>query len=367
MEASHHHQSRQRFLYDVAWIDAGCPSETYDPDSTAVDNTVGTYVTNYVIGAVALISFLIYAHKSIKTPTSTSVLTRQSVKNDGNDKALSIPEAALESSAKVATHNTKRSNCSLFSFPLILQQERVWSSIYFLCNGIGYILAGHSHQVFTLTTQYTSPSTDKLSWDLGLYMVLLAQIAWQVSASEMVLMVSGRRSSTLATTDPQQVNHHRHGIITTITRIFNVICLVVLTGVFFGTLQEHLILVGAYMVILAIVTSIVYGKLRIHTPCGVVASILGNLCLLAGLMVQVLLEGTCGSPGYQDCFQECPLPTNPAVFNHNAVFHILVAVGLTLQAIGWYQSRDDDATKVIATTTSTAQQNSKGDEESGMP
>lgn len=45
---------------------------------------------------------------------------------------------------------------------------------------------------------------------------------------------------------------------------------------------------------------------------------------LIGFVIQVSFGGVCGIGGYEDCFEECPLP-DPANFNHNAIFQILVA------------------------------------------
>ena len=47
-----------------------------------------------------------------------------------------------------------------------------------------------------------------------------------------------------------------------------------------------------------------------------------------GFIVQVTLESRCGDDGYEDCFVDCPLPAN---FNHNALFHVLVVVGMLIQ------------------------------------
>lgn len=56
------------------------------------------------------------------------------------------------------------------------------------------------------------------------------------------------------------------------------------------------------------------------------------ICLV-GLVIQGALNGTCGDDGYEECFKDCPLP-DATTFNHNALFHSVWAVGLTLFAIG---------------------------------
>ena len=50
--------------------------------------------------------------------------------------------------------------------------------------------------------------------------------------------------------------------------------------------------------------------------------------IIAGMAVQVILEGPCGQAGYKDCFESCPL--DPLVFNHNAIFHFMYAIGVMI-------------------------------------
>ena len=52
-----------------------------------------------------------------------------------------------------------------------------------------------------------------------------------------------------------------------------------------------------------------------------------------GMAVQVALADVCGDPGYEDCWEDCPLP-DPMEFNHNALFHALYAAGLLALAVG---------------------------------
>jgi hypothetical protein len=53
---------------------------------------------------------------------------------------------------------------------------------------------------------------------------------------------------------------------------------------------------------------------------------------LFGFIVQVGLGGVCGVGGYESCFEECPLP-DASNFNHNAIFHILVAASLVMLGV----------------------------------
>ena len=69
-----------------------------------------------------------------------------------------------------------------------------------------------------------------------------------------------------------------------------------------------------------------------NEPKYAIVKTVSGLVMVAGLLVQFLLAGTCGKNGYEACFKDCPLP-NPGVFNHNALFHIIYMIGLA--AFGW--------------------------------
>merc|ERR1712232_20823 len=59
----------------------------------------------------------------------------------------------------------------------------------------------------------------------------------------------------------------------------------------------------------------------------------GIVFQIAGFAVQIALSPTCGDAAYENCFRDCPLPA--PYFNHNALFHVLYAVGMVPVAIGW--------------------------------
>lgn len=56
------------------------------------------------------------------------------------------------------------------------------------------------------------------------------------------------------------------------------------------------------------------------------------LLMLASLVVQASLGASCGKGGYDVCWLACALPA-PA-FNHNALFHVLYAVGVLMLGVG---------------------------------
>ena len=81
------------------------------------------------------------------------------------------------------------------------------------------------------------------------------------------------------------------------------------------------------------------------------AKVLAMWTNIGAIVEQFVLSMTCGSGGYADCFEACPL-RNPTVFNQNAIFHILLIGGMFLLTIGevylpthklWdYYGSDDD-------------------------
>jgi len=52
-----------------------------------------------------------------------------------------------------------------------------------------------------------------------------------------------------------------------------------------------------------------------------------------GLVLRVVLDGTCGSVAQATCFADCILP-NASYFNHNAVFHLVIVASLALFGLG---------------------------------
>jgi len=58
-----------------------------------------------------------------------------------------------------------------------------------------------------------------------------------------------------------------------------------------------------------------------------------ELAMLTNIAGILELSGSCGSGGYENCFKDCSLPDSTA-FNHNAIFHVLMIVGLCLLTIG---------------------------------
>jgi hypothetical protein len=96
-------------------------------------------------------------------------------------------------------------------------------------------------------------------------------------------------------------------------------------------LMAFLLPTGVAMIV---IYSIMARKLRASKKVMVVFTFraLALVLYLVGFTVQIVLKGVCGSGGYESCFEECPLP-DPANFNHNAIFHVLVAASLVMLGV----------------------------------
>lgn len=88
--------------------------------------------------------------------------------------------------------------------------------------------------------------------------------------------------------------------------------------------SRNLILAGAYLIVSYLWFLIYYGIQKDW------ANVLGSIINLVGFGVQQGLDSACGVKGYDVCWQDCPL-RHPDVFNHNAIFHVLVFIGLIVQ------------------------------------
>jgi len=105
----------------------------------------------------------------------------------------------------------------------------------------------------------------------------------------------------------------------------------------FGIVTMSYIVVGVYQICALLFMSI-FTSIEAFASCRApklnIMKAISGLIMIAGMLVQVLLSGTCGRGGYQDCFKDCPLPQE---FNHNALFHVLYLIGV--MGFGWAEYR----------------------------
>lgn len=262
----------------VEYISSNCTIE-FDP-SFGVDDTVGTYVTNYLIAALGIPFGILFL---ARVYACCGCLVRQHAPTKATPP-LSTPQ-----------------NTTLF-----------WQALYFLLAGAGYGAAGLQHQFYH--------TVDDLPYALQWGAVIL------VGLSLVPLQLS--------VTESWEDESRRVIILSRLVYVGIVVVVVVLTFVF-----ETLMAVGVYNFVVLACTGVYHIRCFKRSGCHIMhyISATGNALVMAGLAVQVLLSPVCGPyEGYKNCFRDCPLPTDPLRFNHNALFHAMVAIGLVFQAIGWW-------------------------------
>jgi hypothetical protein len=230
-----------RILYDPVFVAGSNCTLDYD-ETTNLDTTVGTYVTNYVIGFVGVVS---------------AVVT-------------------------LSRHKSK------------------WLARYFFITAVAYAIAGVGHQVIDATTNKSKPFIEIVSSLL----VLIGLLTLEFS------IVSRQK--------------YRIGLVA---------FLVLVVGLTVGF---------ASTIILAICIALSYFVISLHyclNPKDYLPA-LGCLAIAVGMVVQVALRSVCGDAAYSTCWQDCPLK-DPMKFNHNALFHVFIVIGLLLQALGGYPEDGD--------------------------
>lgn len=240
-----------RELYSQLYLESNCTLPFND--TTTVDDTIGTYTTNYLILVIGLvIAFLL---------------------------ALNIP-------------NSKNRRCCC-SRPIIF---------YFVFTALGYGLAGLSHQMI---------HTKEDKWNQKLNPIYYA------------LVLAGNTSLLASVLFPSPCNCNdnacRNGFLGTALFGLHVAILVISVKVGESVL-------GIFLLVSVIGMAAVYTS-NCEKSCWNVAKSCSMIIYAGGLIVQVTLRKTCGDKGYRNCFRDCPLP-NPANFNHNALFHLMVLTSL---------------------------------------
>ena len=245
-----------RTLYDIDYIASGC-TIPFD-ESTSVDSTTLSWATSY---ALAGVSFL--------------------------------------------------------SAALVFKQQRskaLLMMLYFSFTGIGYTVAGTSHQFGTLTNdwQYFACSSTDRTWhclvcECALYadwnLILLLQ---PIVDCQLTMACGEWRYICNNLYIPFPAGTHRWPCTYSDVQYF---AMSMLYGwVFFGWEKVPGKRWAMFLKILAMWTNI------------------------AALVEQFIHSETCGKSGYENCFNDCPL-SDPVIFNHNDIFHILLIVGMCLLTI----------------------------------
>ena len=268
-----------RRLFSQNYVDGGCEGEP--PKNTTTDDTLGCYATNYlilVIGVLAACAF-VRARERLERAGASGV-----------ERGLAAAYAA-----------------------------------FFALTGLGYGAAGVLHHKFALAAP---------GYWAAAYVVVLLGNAGLCGVG--ALLTRGDAPST----------KWKLGVAATVLVNVAVILLVAAT--------QNMLACGVFTAVTLLVMIGVWGKHAMR-PCGCgeaagldlaracckgarvcvagAVKVAGGVVMIGGMAVQVALADVCGDPGYEDCWEDCPLP-DPMEFNHNALFHALYAAGLLALAAG---------------------------------
>lgn len=262
-----------RIMYDTDFVELGCPSELFDPITT-VDNTIGTYATNFAIAVVCLVvAWMMRGGKGSK---------------------------------KENTNNATIKSCD----PLI--------TYYFLSTAISFLIAGISHVVVQQKSDMAKPITERFAYFFhGVASILLVLYGMKV------LGVSRTRN-------PKKVYWW---VVTLILTIIVMYAVIVNNLTFVGVLG----IVASLFIAVVYVGQICKTKNGENEEGNektfYVVKALGAATMIGGNLIQLILAPKCGDAAYEECFVNCPLP-DPTVFNHNGLFHVVFLIGLMILAFG---------------------------------
>lgn len=141
-------------------------------------------------------------------------------------------------------------------------------------------------------------------WKLSYVATLLGILALNILANQ-ILSAKGSVNSTC------------HMVLTLISLLGSAV--VIGLNVF---TNASLLITGAYSGLVLLYVLIIFAS-----QCDCI-KVVGVAMMIAGMLVQVVLAPQCGDAAYANCFKDCPLPA-PS-FNHNALFHVLFAIGLAV-------------------------------------
>jgi hypothetical protein len=186
---------------------------------------------------------------------------------------------------------------------------RANATAFFLSKGLGYGIAGLLHQ-FIHTTHISAEH--EMWWTLSFVLAMIGNAALAMLAIQLCI-------------DTFPLTQCGGNTLYTLTLILNV-------GAIIATfITGSMVLVGVASVVTLVFTAAMFGfRAENYRDVGA-GNALAALIMALGFVLQQVLNQNCGDPGYADCWKACILPA-PA-FNHNALFHVLVAIGMTILAI----------------------------------
>jgi len=205
--------------------------------------------------------------------------------------------------------------CFISAARLRKQKYGIPMTLFFFFTGLGYGTAGIAHQIFDRNDNPEMETTNRLVAFFsfaGNQILLAAGILWFTKRANRTFIViwSLCTAASMALWYTNGRALIGLGIVTIATTLLMIIVFILQARAEGGIFSSE-----GYIYAFKSLSMIFY---------------------LLGLVVQVLLSPLCGSQ--EDCFRQCPLPA--PTFNHNALFHILAAIGFLIYGVTEYHSPD---------------------------
>lgn len=287
----------RRILYDQEFLDKGCPPELYNAD-TNIDDTFWTFVSSFMIVFLALLFAL----------TLFLIFLQRFVCNRRTHDPLLDDHRAVHT-------RTVPDNLPPKYYTLLIS--------YFILVALGFGTAGLGHYKMG----YESIVLDKLvtflnSKGFDNHEFVQLECLFLGSAS-MTWITAAIMEYCYAICNLYYFPNFLQWFWLIVSLL--VVTVLVATYSLFGT--------GVTIVVsIVLVLVMAIWQCCKYRQMAYLMDVVALLIYLAGIIVQVSLRGVCGSEGYKNCFQQCPLP-NPTQLNHNAIFHFFVSAFCLLYGI----------------------------------
>ncbi|CAK0839955.1 unnamed protein product [Prorocentrum cordatum] len=189
--------------------------------------------------------------------------------------------------------------------------SKILGPSFFLLNGLGYGVAGYLHQVIHHTAEF---AVYALWFKTSYVAAVLGVLAFHMYSNY------AHHFSIPETDCCKACLPYLNG--------FAIVPAVIIVAmqVFVGA---KLLQVGVYSVVVMIYALFTF--LRAGGGAIDRVTVVGIVLIIVGYLAQPVLDPICGDSQSADCFSQCPLPA--PYFNHNAMFHLLFAIGLAVLGV----------------------------------
>jgi hypothetical protein len=190
---------------------------------------------------------------------------------------------------------------------------KILSICFFAFTGLGYGIAAVLHQILHEDFQHSLPE-HQIWWKLSYIGVLIGSAGLCVLGNHLLPCCE----------DPGRA---------TILYVLDAIASLIHGAAIVQTMIDPQLLVTGALTAVVMLYLLVVWAVRAQWVKAV-----AMLFCVGGMIVQITLSSSCGDAAYESCFAECPLPA--PYFNHNALFHVLYAIGLLI--VGVAMCKDPD-------------------------